>query len=105
MTSRHRSQRTEPNRHDAAIVPQTTALKLALTGLAGSSIEWYDFFLYATAAALVFPSVFFPATLPPLVALIASFSTFAVGFLAPQSLSDGTAFFIGSSRGRLRRFT
>src|ERR1700694_3404259 len=82
MTSRHRSQRTEPNRHDAAIAPQTTALKLALTGLAGSSIEWYDFFLYATAAALVFPSVFFPATLPPLVALIASFSTFAVGFLA-----------------------
>src|ERR1700693_3012091 len=61
---------------------ESSALKLALTGLAGSSIEWYDFFLYATAAALVFPTVFFSSTLPPLVALIASFSTFAVGFLA-----------------------
>jgi MFS family permease len=75
------TQRTEPT-PDAAAAPPTSALKLALTGLAGSSIEWYDFFLYATAAALVFPSVFFPTTLPPLVALIASFSTFAVGFLA-----------------------
>jgi MFS family permease len=82
MISRDSAERTEANRHDAAIPPETTALKLALTGLAGSSIEWYDFFLYATAAALVFPSVFFPSTLPPLVALIASFSTFAVGFLA-----------------------
>jgi MFS family permease len=45
-------------------------------------VEWYDFFLYGTAAALVFPTVFFPATLPASVALIASFSTFAVGFVA-----------------------
>jgi MFS family permease len=58
------------------------ALKPALTGLAGASIEWYDFFIYATAAALVFPNVFFAAQLPPLVALIASYSTFAVGFIA-----------------------
>jgi len=58
------------------------ALRLALTGLAGASIEWYDFFLYATASAMVFPTVFFPASMPPAVALIASFSTFAVGFIA-----------------------
>jgi len=58
------------------------ALKLSLMGLAGASIEWYDFLLYGTAAALVFPTVFFPATMPPFVALIASFSTFAVGFIA-----------------------
>ena len=58
------------------------AWKPALTGLVGASIEWYDFFIYATAAALVFPGVFFAARLPPLVALIASYSTFAVGFLA-----------------------
>jgi MFS family permease len=58
------------------------SLKPALTGLAGASIEWYDFFIYATAAALVFPNVFFAAQLPPFVALIASYSTFAVGFLA-----------------------
>jgi len=58
------------------------SLKPALTGLAGASIEWYDFFIYATAAALVFPNVFFAAQLPPFVALIASYSTFAVGFIA-----------------------
>jgi len=58
------------------------ALRLSLMGLAGASIEWYDFLLYGTAAALVFPTLFFPATMPPLVALIASFSTFAVGFIA-----------------------
>jgi len=58
------------------------SLKPALTGLAGASIEWYDFFIYATAAALVFPNVFFAAQLPPFVALLASYSTFAVGFVA-----------------------
>ena len=39
--------------------------KVALTALAGTSIEWYDFFLYATAAALVFPAAFFPGSDPP----------------------------------------
>lgn len=50
--------------------------------LIGTSVEWYDFFLYATAAALVFPKSFFPPSLPPLVALLAAFSSFAVGFVA-----------------------
>ena len=56
--------------------------KVALTSLAGTSIEWYDFFLYGTAAAVVFPKAFFPQDLPPMVLLIISFSTFAVGFIA-----------------------
>jgi MFS family permease len=56
--------------------------KVAMTALAGTSIEWFDFFLYGTAAALVFPTVFFSEHMPYLVSLIASFSTFAVGFLA-----------------------
>ena len=55
--------------------------KVALTALAGTSIEWYDFFLYATAAALVFPSVFFPES-DPTMGLILSFGTFAFGFVA-----------------------
>jgi metabolite-proton symporter len=57
-------------------------IKTAVTASAGAAIEWYDFFIYGTAAALVFPKLFFPADLPPLVAQIAAFSTFAVGFLA-----------------------
>ena len=56
--------------------------KVALTSLSGTSIEWYDFFLYGTAAAVIFPTAFFPQDLPTMVVLIASFSTFAVGFLA-----------------------
>jgi len=56
--------------------------KVALAASAGATIEWYDFFIYGTAAALVFPKLFFAADLPPFVAQIASFSTFAVGFVA-----------------------
>jgi metabolite-proton symporter len=57
-------------------------LKVAVMASAGAAVEWYDFFLYGTAAALVFPRLFFPADLPAFVAQIASFSTFAVGFIA-----------------------
>ncbi|MCB1692701.1 MAG: MHS family MFS transporter [Pseudomonadales bacterium] len=62
--------------------PESAMRKVALTSLAGTSIEWYDFFIYGTAAALIFASTFFPSDMPPMVALIASFSTFAVGFIA-----------------------
>jgi MFS family permease len=55
--------------------------KLLFAGLVGSSIEWYDFFLYGTAAALVFPHVFFPDS-SPLMATLLSFSTFWAGFVA-----------------------
>ena len=61
---------------------ERSLFKVALTASAGATIEWYDFFIYGTAAALVFPHIFFPPTLPPLVAQLAAFSTFAVGFLA-----------------------
>jgi len=55
--------------------------RVALTSLAGTSIEWYDFFLYATAAAVIFPIAFFPQE-DPTTALLISFSSLAVGFLA-----------------------
>ena len=61
---------------------QANMRKVAMTSLAGTSIEWYDFFLYGTAAAIIFPKAFFPQDLPPMVLLIISFSTFAVGFIA-----------------------
>ncbi len=55
--------------------------KVALTSLSGTSIEWYDFFLYGAAAGLVFPQLFF-GEVDPTTALILSFLTFAAGFIA-----------------------
>ena len=55
--------------------------KVALTALAGTSIEWYDFFLYGAAAALIFPTAFFGEATPS-TALILSLLTFAAGFIA-----------------------
>ena len=61
---------------------QQNMQRVAMTSLAGTSIEWYDFFLYGTAAAVIFPKAFFPQDLPTMVLLIISFSTLAVGFVA-----------------------
>ena len=68
---------------------------------AGAAVEWYDFFIYGTAAALVFPKLFFPPDLPQFVAQIAAFSTFAVGFIARPI--GGVLFgHLGDSHGRKR---
>ncbi|MCT9623935.1 MHS family MFS transporter [Pseudarthrobacter equi] len=58
-----------------------TLRKVAFASAAGTTIEFYDFFIYGTAAALVFPVVFFPA-LGAAAGTVASFGTFAVAFLA-----------------------
>ncbi|WP_047866211.1 MFS transporter [Rubrobacter aplysinae] len=55
--------------------------KVALASFIGTAIEWYDYFLYGTAAALVFGTVFFP-DFSPLAGVLASLATFAVGFFA-----------------------
>ena len=55
--------------------------KVALTALAGTSIEWYDFFLFGAAAALIFPQAFFPEATPT-TALLNSFLIFGIGFFA-----------------------
>src|SRR6201999_3695223 len=52
-----------------------------LASFIGTSIEWYDFFLYGTSAALVFNKLFFP-TLDPFAGTMASFATYAVGIFA-----------------------
>lgn len=57
------------------------AFKAAFSSFIGTAIEWYDFFLYGTAAALVFPQLFFPNS-DPLVGTLQSFATFAIGFVA-----------------------
>jgi MFS transporter, MHS family, shikimate and dehydroshikimate transport protein len=61
---------------------QKSSIRLvAFASLLGTTIEWYDFFLYNTAAALVFNKLFFP-TFDPFVGTLLSFSTYTVGFVA-----------------------
>jgi MFS family permease len=59
---------------------KTTALRVILTASVGSALEWYDFFLYGTAAALVFGDLFFPKS-DPLVGTLLALLTFGVGFV------------------------
>jgi MFS family permease len=61
--------------------PAMTPRRAATAALLGSALEYYDFFVYGAAAALVFNVLFFPSG-DPTVALIASFATFAVGYVA-----------------------
>src|SRR5579863_2517086 len=53
----------------------------AASGWIGSALEYYDFFIYATAASLVFPQVFFPSQ-NPTIAIVASLATYGVGYVA-----------------------
>lgn len=67
----------------AGVVPRNSK-QYVLVGIAsmmGTTIEWYDFFLYGTAAALIFNKLFFP-NFDPIVGTLASFATYSVGFFA-----------------------
>ncbi len=55
--------------------------KATASGWIGSALEYYDFFIYATAASLVFPQLFFPSA-DPTVAIVASLATYGVGYVA-----------------------
>jgi metabolite-proton symporter len=59
----------------------SSARKVVVASLIGTSLEWYDFFIYGTAAALVFNKLFFPS-FEPLVGTLLAFTTYAVGFIA-----------------------
>jgi len=61
---------------------RTSIVRVALASWIGTSIEWYDFYLYTTAAALVLGPLFFSSKLSPLAALLASYTTLWVGFAA-----------------------
>ena len=56
------------------------ARKAGIAAFVGTTIEWYDFYIYGTASALVFGPLFF-SNAEPAVATLLSFATFAVGFL------------------------
>jgi metabolite-proton symporter len=68
------------SRVPAAKAPSSVR-KVIVASLIGTSLEWYDFFIYGTAAALVFNQLFFP-TFEPLVGTLLAFTTYAVGFIA-----------------------
>jgi MFS family permease len=55
--------------------------KAAASGWIGSALEYYDFFIYATAASLIFPQIFFPSE-DPKIAIVASLATYGVGYVA-----------------------
>ena len=55
--------------------------QVVFASLIGTTIEWYDFFVYGTAAALIFPQLFFP-NVDPVIGTLAAFATFGVGFVA-----------------------
>ena len=81
------------NEHAAGQTKKATA-----SGWIGSALEYYDFFIYATAAALVFPQLFFPST-DPTVAIVASLATYGVGYVA-RPIGAFVLGHIGDTHGR-----
>ncbi|MBQ0849860.1 MHS family MFS transporter [Streptomyces sp. BH-SS-21] len=84
--------------HRARTVKPPSMLRLAAAALAGTAIEFYDFFIYGTAAALVLGPLFFP-TFSPLAGTLAAFGTFGVGFVA-RPLGSVLFGHIGDRHGR-----
>ncbi|MBR7896024.1 MFS transporter [Burkholderia multivorans] len=66
----------------ADMVDQKSLRRIVMASVAGNALEWYDFFLYSTAAALVFGELFFPKGTDPLIGTLGAFAGFAVGFAA-----------------------
>ncbi|MEY4753614.1 MAG: hypothetical protein RJA44_1289, partial [Pseudomonadota bacterium] len=66
---------------DAAHPHLQQTRKATASGWIGSALEYYDFFIYATAASLIFPQLFFPSG-NPTVAIVASLATYGVGYVA-----------------------
>lgn len=67
---------------DTAEYPTSGLRRVVIASMAGTVVEWYEFFLYATAVTLVFSKLFFPAGVNEYNAIIAGFATYAVGFVA-----------------------
>ena len=67
---------SQPGKHSLA--------RIVSASMIGTTIEWYDFFLYGSAAAIVFNTLFFP-TFDPLSGTLLAFTTYAIGFAARRS--------------------
>ncbi|OZF00582.1 MFS transporter, partial [Rhodococcus sp. 14-2686-1-2] len=74
-------ERTESPGNDPDATPSGLK-KVVGASMAGTIVEWYEFFLYGTAATLVFSKIFFAAGTSELDAILAAFVTYAVGFVA-----------------------
>src|SRR5438445_11501443 len=70
-----------PQRAAAERSERRTLIEVVVASTIGTTIEWFDFFLYGLVTALVFPELFFPES-TPFLGQILDFSTFTVGFLA-----------------------
>lgn len=68
-------------KQDVAAPMSVHRRRAAVASFVGTTIEWYDFFVYGTVGALVFPSLFFPES-DPYMGLMQTFLTYAVGFVA-----------------------
>ncbi|WET79014.1 MFS transporter [Amycolatopsis sp. QT-25] len=68
-------------RTNESTTPRTSMGRVVAASLVGTAVEWYDFFLYGSAAALVFNKLFFPNS-DPLVGVMLAFLTYALGFVA-----------------------
>lgn len=73
--------------------------RIVIASVIGNALEWYDFFLYGTAAALIFGPLFFPAGTDPVIGTMGAFAGFAVGFLA-RPLGGVVFGHIGDKYGR-----
>ncbi|CAM5653716.1 Fosfomycin resistance protein AbaF [Streptomyces glaucescens] len=95
---------TFPSAHDtpaptpAAARPTDNRRRVAGAAALASAVEWYDYFVFGIAAALVLGDLYFPAG-SPTAGVLASFATFAVGFLA-RPLGGIVAGHLGDRRGR-----
>jgi MFS family permease len=78
----------DPTEHEPHGIHQSK--KAAASAWIGSALEYYDFFIYATAASLIFPQLFFPSG-NPTVAIVASLATYGVGYVSRPI----GAFFLG----------
>src|SRR5271166_6212734 len=79
QSAKEETQMASPSDHEPPGTHQSK--KAAASGWIGSALEYYDFFIYATAASLIFPEIFFPSG-NPTIAIVASLATYGVGYVA-----------------------